>query len=234
MPTDFFSLPGEIRNKIYEYLLVHDDSIAPWHKGFGLSPNILATSKRTLHEARPILYGGNCFNIFSDPDKAREFFNTIGLINVHHLRSIRIAFPLRNNEENLKNDNEPVCEDPSLATMDIIIKSCVNVETVTFSLVSFELLGCSLDGEYGVILAEVDSRLREIPALKDVIVEACSGGFAMAIRQEIEEGLGWLMCDLGDDPLHLSHRGFPYEDFDWFLANYDDVSLGEDSEDSDE
>lgn len=234
MPTDFFSLPGEIRNKIYEYLLVHEDGIVPWHKGFGLSPNILATSKRTLHEARSILYGGNCFNISADPDKAEEFFNAIGLINVHHLRSIRIAFPIRNNEENFKYDNEPVCEDPSLATMNIIIKLCVNVETVTFSLVSVELLECSLVKDHGVILAKVDSRLREIPALKDVIVEARRGGFAMAIRQEIE-GLGWLMCDLEDDPLHLCHCGFPYEDFEvWLHAYEDDVSLGEEYEDSDE
>ncbi|KAJ5333639.1 uncharacterized protein N7506_007422 [Penicillium brevicompactum] len=222
MPTDFFSLPGEIRNKIYEYLLVHEGGIVPWHKGFGLSPNILATSKRTLHEARSILYGGNCFTISPDLNKTEELFNTIGLINVHHLRSIRIAFPLFNNKEIFKFDNEPVCMNPSLATMKIIIKSCVNVETVTFSLVSIELLVFSPVGDHGVTLAEVDSRLREIPALKDVIVEACRGSIAMAIRQEIE-GLGWLMCDMGDDPLHPCHRGFPDEGYDWLVLAHGDL-----------
>lgn len=222
MPKDFFCLPGEIRIKIYSHLLVHNDNIDPWDRVYGLSPNILATSKITLHEARLVLYGCNCFNIFWEPDKVEEFFKTIGLLNARLIRSIRIAFPLRTNKDNFNYNNEPVCEDFGLTIMKIIIKFCANVKFVTFSIMSIELLGCSSVRDYALIMAEVDSRLREIPALEQVIVEFYGPGFALNILQEIS-GLGWLLCNLGDGSLYCPKSVIGDDDDDHLDGDEDKV-----------
>lgn len=75
----FSKLPGELRNKIYQLLLVSDESVTPQqqllglskamkhmhHGGYkpaaGLDATLLQTCRAIHHEALPILYGSNTF-----------------------------------------------------------------------------------------------------------------------------------------------------------------------------
>lgn len=111
MPASLLSLPGEIRNKIYRYLLVEEGPIdptrprAPIHVQFRrvirVSLNILSTNSTILHEARSILYGENEFDLTCTEyfEVSRYpgigFLDTIGSLNASYLRSIRIPFPTR-------------------------------------------------------------------------------------------------------------------------------------------
>ncbi|KXG49878.1 uncharacterized protein PGRI_058460 [Penicillium griseofulvum] len=58
MPASFFSLPAELRNEIYMYLLVRRRPIIDlWYGYRGLTPSLLSTNTKILQEARTLLYG---------------------------------------------------------------------------------------------------------------------------------------------------------------------------------
>ena len=54
----FLGLPGELRNQIYEYLL-----ISTKENKVAAHPQILGVCKQTYEEGRDILYGDNVVNI---------------------------------------------------------------------------------------------------------------------------------------------------------------------------
>jgi hypothetical protein len=64
----FFTLPAELRNIVYEELLLSDSAFRLGHQGpyshetrRQLYPQIMRTNKQVCHEAAAILYGSNAF-----------------------------------------------------------------------------------------------------------------------------------------------------------------------------
>lgn len=94
MPTSFLSLPAELRNEIYMYLLVCREPIDPWNGYNGLVPNILSTNTKIIHEVRSLLYGENYFDFSGRRSLLiSQFLDNIGFVNAFHILCIRIDFP---------------------------------------------------------------------------------------------------------------------------------------------
>ena len=100
MLTNFLSLPGEIRNEIYRYLLVAEKRLIPWKDGYDLSLSIIATTKKLQIETSSILYGDNTFFLtpgYPERDRPETFFETIGLVNAG-LRALGLPLLLARHE----------------------------------------------------------------------------------------------------------------------------------------
>ena len=104
----FLSLPSEIRERIYGYVLtVNVDSSEPWitplNRDLQTMPGIvsclaiLATCRQILREAFYIYYKVNAFN-FNHPDHLHDFLRAIGSVRANEIRSIRCSFRLATSE----------------------------------------------------------------------------------------------------------------------------------------
>ncbi|KAK3706927.1 hypothetical protein LTR37_012426 [Vermiconidia calcicola] len=94
-----FKIPAELRNRIYELALVHDDHIyidRPMNKGprgydkvsGSYPPHLLSTSRQVHNEATQIYYGGNAF--FSPSlDATLTWISAIGQERWNMVREIR-------------------------------------------------------------------------------------------------------------------------------------------------
>ncbi|KAH8677976.1 hypothetical protein BX600DRAFT_506967 [Xylariales sp. PMI_506] len=79
--SNFFNLPRELRDQIYELCLVHHEPLrfdgGYWGQKFGAG--LLRTSKTTHHEASALFYSHNHFDFtFTTSEKATSFLETIG------------------------------------------------------------------------------------------------------------------------------------------------------------
>ncbi|KAJ5472011.1 hypothetical protein N7539_008580 [Penicillium diatomitis] len=109
MPVSFLSLPAELRDEIYVYLLVRVEPIDPWNGDHELVPNLLSTNSTILHGARSLLYGHNRFDLTLSTWKSElisQFVDTIGFVNASHFQCIRINFPgLRDHADDISLDS---------------------------------------------------------------------------------------------------------------------------------
>lgn len=88
----FLSLPIEIRNKIYEPVLVESNYlwISPYHTHRTTSvPPLLRTCKVIKYEASPIFYGANSF-IADQVEYFVPWLKTLGRINITYLRNLEM------------------------------------------------------------------------------------------------------------------------------------------------
>ncbi|KAL8905563.1 MAG: hypothetical protein Q9207_002553 [Kuettlingeria erythrocarpa] len=120
--STFLSLPGELRNRIYDLLLLYvprsrggdPNYIDPYTSGSShdapvlsyrirLHPAIIATCKSIMSEALPTLYAGNTFGLWAT--RATYFTGMIGSQNAGLLRDVSIGMNgLRQIPEQLKLD----------------------------------------------------------------------------------------------------------------------------------
>lgn len=139
MPVSFLSLPAELRNEIYIYLLVRREPIDPWND-HELVPNLLSTISIILHEARLLLYGHNRFDLTLWTLISDFFFDTIGLVNASHLQCIRIAFPGL-----LDLENDISLEEDRLYVLEKIQSYCTNLKTLILAAESTSTMEIRLD-----------------------------------------------------------------------------------------
>jgi hypothetical protein len=198
MPINFFSLPGETRNKIYEELLVLSEpiilEIASDHShdlykvlpaGNSHTPGrfclaLLLANKRVHSEASQLLYSRNRFRL-QDPvsmagykiqvEILTSFLDHIGRQNASFLRHICIAFPAFDGHF----FESVTLEEDSIRTLELIRDNCTNIATLETSLQTttrVELALDVLDNPRAVakVLALVDARFKAISSLKEVIV----------------------------------------------------------------
>lgn len=88
----FLSLPIEIRNKIYEPVLVEPNYlwISPYHTHRTTSvPPLLITCKSINYEASPIFYGANSF-IADHVEYFLQWLKTLGQVNIKYLRDLEM------------------------------------------------------------------------------------------------------------------------------------------------
>jgi hypothetical protein len=122
MPASFLSLPAELHNEIYKYLLVRREPIDPWSGDHELELNLLSMNKAILHEAGSLFYGCNCFDLTFEC-RIPEFLVIIGFINSSHLQCILIDFPeLRDLED------EVSLKEASLYILENIQSCCTNLK----------------------------------------------------------------------------------------------------------
>lgn len=203
MPTNFLSLPSELRNNIYEQLLVLQEPIAcptrPWrwhpplrtlHPAF--HPELLLANKTVHREASSLLYAQNHFDLtMCASEHVASFLDQIGRHNASHIRLIYIDFPrfrdLGQPNVALKDDNARI--------LAKIQSDCTNLSTLITSLDSAGAIGLKLDAPespqiVGGALALVDARFRAISSLEEVVVKVYEDGPSVDIRRKME-GHGW-------------------------------------------
>ena len=206
MPHTFLSLPAELRNEVYKYLLVTAAPIEPfshWHSTNGLAPNILCTNSTILHEARPFLYGKNHFNLatggYGRVD-AINFIDTIGFLNASYILSIRINFP---DFECIDYDMEYDDDDPefgigpdSLGLLDRIVSHCTSLRSITATTEHLKCIDktCGNAERQAFIdgLPQVDFYLKEITSLQEIHIEVHEDAPA-SDWQGAMKSYGWIL-----------------------------------------
>ena len=90
--SKLLQLPAELRNRIYEMVLLHPfrDFLMPGSRA-GNYTVLLRTCRQIFHEAAEIYYSGNTFHTF--PDTLVRALRTIGVRNRALLRGLRILHP---------------------------------------------------------------------------------------------------------------------------------------------
>ncbi|OJJ65840.1 hypothetical protein ASPBRDRAFT_201504 [Aspergillus brasiliensis CBS 101740] len=224
MPVSFLSLPAELRNEIYTYLLICREPINPCHGGHELHPNILFTNTAILHEARALLYGHNCFDLTGESGHVSKFLDTIGSINASHLQCIRIDFPSLGNLE-----DEVSLEEGSLHILEKIQLQCTNIRKLITDSESTNTMEVRLhlfDSPTirARALALTAARFGAISSLQEIIVEVYEENLSSNIRREMESH-GWILKVV--EPVEVKDWDVDrswgdYEDDDYPSDDYDD------------
>ncbi|KAJ4305725.1 hypothetical protein N0V90_001256 [Kalmusia sp. IMI 367209] len=194
MPTHFFSLPSEIRNTIYELLVLQAEPIIPWDKYWrvGLTSGLFRVNKAVHRESTSLFYSHNRFdftvNSFEEMD---AFFRQIGDTNAHYIQHICLEFPMFVHR---------AAEDVAIEADDAryfnkLRQHCSGLSTLTTSVSSTSLaesrLGALDSPELVVrVLKLVDELFKSFSSLHEVIVEVYEDGRSDLVRREMEV-LGW-------------------------------------------
>lgn len=97
MSSDFFSLPRELRDRIYELVLLHQELIDPWvdyDRRQKLTPELLQVNRAIHREASLLLYAQNYFGFtMGTSEDVASFLRQIGRNNADHIRHICVGFP---------------------------------------------------------------------------------------------------------------------------------------------
>jgi hypothetical protein len=216
--TNFFSLPSELRNKIYELVLLHDEPLDPcgvyWPSE---SPTgLFRVSKTTHREATSFFYAQNCFDLsWSSVEGIDAFFEVIGRTNASYIRHIRINFPSFPNLNTYHNS----LDSNSVRILKKLQTNCVKLRTLTTSPHDTNDLGeglRALDSPKDVCEAFklVNARFKAFSSLQEVIVEIYEDGLSEDIRQEMK-ALGWTISAVTrveDHDDYLYTAGSRYDD----------------------
>jgi hypothetical protein len=207
---DFFKFPGEIRNKIYEELLVVPDTITieciftlgrvflrVLLKRTRPHPAILLANKATNQEATLILYSENQFE-FLNRDLAssetnnsplKEFLDYIGPINASFLRHLIINPPgyiyYTNNTMGLGIHNSPLM---------LIQEKCTSIAILEI------FLHEAGDSIYGNELDVLHTHVSSIPSLQEVRVAAHRGVYNAKVLEKMRSW-GWIVELIGVEEL---------------------------------
>lgn len=241
--ASFFSLPSEIRIKIYEQVLKRKGSLSldKWDITYLTEPlniSLLRTNKLIHREASTLFYGQNCFDFTGRSSVcARQFFTIIGASNASCIRHIQIKFPLL---------DDPLLDDPdsygfALGTasnelLTSIQDACPDLRTITSS-IPFTSAGVNrayndwTDQELVTALQVIDTRFRASPHLQEIILDG-PGTRLGVVFSETAKSLGWrinineALNDWGSDDYYWGEEHG--HDFEW--DEYDGDSIDNDSE----
>jgi hypothetical protein len=223
MSTSFLKLPRELRDRVYELCLLHQEPLDPWIKYNWTNYNqrqeltigLLRANKIVHREASLLFYAQNHFDFsIATPQEVASFLGTIGCNNSDFIQHICINFP------NLR-DLEPgnvALEESSRSTLANIHSRCTSLSTL--SLYGTNAMLLKLDAlDYPKIITEalrlVDTRFRAISTLQEVIVEIYEDGPSGYIRREMESH-GWtISVTFGafEDDWSYDY-GYGYSDYD--------------------
>ncbi|KFX88040.1 hypothetical protein O988_09178, partial [Pseudogymnoascus sp. VKM F-3808] len=195
MSISFLTLPRELRDKIYEFCLSHDEPICPWDGYYDkeLSSGLILTNKTINREASMVLYR-NCFDFTKiTPKGVTSFLEQIGR-NVDYIQHVYIHFPTF---RDLKMGSVAIGDNDGYVLASIQ-SNCVNLKTLTTfqsnikpTKVSLIALNPKFAPE---ALALVDASFRAIASLQDIIVEVDDDCLSDYMRELIESH-GWTIVD---------------------------------------
>lgn len=213
MSSNFFSLPRELRDQIYEQVLLYHDPIDPWGPPQPLNLGLLHVNKTIYHEASPLFYAQNRFNFHScTPERVALFLEQIGPKNADLIRYIYVRFP-----EFLRLDpGEVTLKDDSVRILANIQSGCANWSTLRTSLYKTNGIGHSRDAvDNPKVVAEalklVNTHFRAISSVQEIIVEAYEDSMSDD-TPSIMESQGWTL-----NILQLAEE----EDFERYDSDFD-------------
>ncbi|KAF7908516.1 uncharacterized protein EAF01_004271 [Botrytis porri] len=232
MSTNILSLPRELRNKIYEELLVCESFIEIDSELRFLPRNLtqgLLFTCRTIHgEATSVFYAQNSFEF--DLWDAQGLLNKIGPINASYIRHIATTFPSFYDLEPSSIELEASDSQDLLQ----IQNDCTSLITLETDLESTNTWLIKLDGldNLNIVaeaLALVNSRFRAIPSLQSITVNLYEEGPGDYIRGKMMNH-GWTINttenppsdDDGNDVYQWLDPPDDYDDdSDYSVDNYD-------------
>ena len=195
MSANFFKLPRELRDRVYELCLLLQEPINIWigfDKRKKLTPGLFRANKAVHREAGWLFYSQNRFNFtMVTPREVASFLGSIGRSNANYIRHVRVDFP---NLRDLEPSNVTI-EEGSISILGNIQSCCANLSTLTTSLHSTTAMALKLDSlDYPKIINEalklVNTRFRAISSIQDIIVEVDEDGPSYYIRRKMES-YGW-------------------------------------------
>lgn len=229
-PAGFLSLPSELRNEIYELILLCQEPIDPSDKynrrQQQLTPGLFRANKAVHGEASSLFYSRNRFDFTNaTPKEVSLFIEQIGSSSSGCIRHILIDFP---QFLNLGSDDVTLVED-SVSILAIIQSGCANLSTLTTSIDSTDAMESRLDDldNHKVateVLSLVDSRFKAISSLQQIILEVYEDGPSDHIRRIIES-YGWTMNKR--EYVEEDYRMRSFSDDDDY---YDDYDIDNDSD----
>jgi hypothetical protein len=224
MSANFLGLPSEIRNKIYEHVLVDQESINPWTRPYPsrpLTPELLRANKTIHRETSSLLYAQNHFYLTAHDSDVVAFLDEIGRNNANYIRHISIAFP----EFRDLDRHNVTLEDDSVRILAKIQSDCTNLSTLTTTLFSTDIMTFKLDAldSPDIVveaLALVNTHFRAIPSLQEIVVQIYEGP-SDHIRSTMEN-YGWTIKVAEQvDELDSSRSIGSIEDDDYDDYRYD-------------
>ena len=223
MSSKFFSLPREIRDQIYELVLLHQELIDPWadyDQRQKLTPKLLHVNKTIRHEASSLFYSQNRFDFtMGTPENVASFLGQIGRNNTDYIQHISIDFP----NFLYLDPGDVTLEDNSAGILANIQSGCANLSTLTMSLYSTNAMELRLDAlDNPKVVTEalklVNAHFRAISSLQEIIVEVYEDGPSDHIRREMESH-GWTISiaeyveeeDFDRSFSDLEYNGYGYD-----------------------
>lgn len=236
MSSNFFSLSRELRDQIYELVLLHEELIDPWVDYYlrrKLTPELLHVNKTIHREASSVFYAQNRFDFTTrTPEDVASFLGQIGRNNADYIRHICVDFPkflyLDPGDVTLEDDSVVTLEDDSVSILANIQSRCANLSTLTTSLYStnaMELRLDALDNPKVVIeaLKLVNTHFRAISSLQEVIVEVYEDGPSDHIRRKMESH-GWTIsiAEYVEEDSDRNFSDFGNDDYGYHRSRDDD------------
>lgn len=202
MSTSFFTLPRELRDKVYELCLLREEPIDPWDDTdfLGeLSPGLLITNKAINREAGRVLYWNRFEFTLGNPADISAFLERIGRNNAAYIRHVIIEFPYC---QNLTPGSVSITENDSLILASIQ-GSCTSLRTLTTSWRSVYNIELKLDvlknrEVVAEMLALLDTCFRAISSLQEIIVEMYEYDLSDYVNSQIKN-YRWTVNIVGND-----------------------------------
>ncbi|PQE19292.1 hypothetical protein CJF31_00009366 [Rutstroemia sp. NJR-2017a BVV2] len=219
MPTNFLSLPSELRNDIYEQVLTGfsnniEESMCEDDDQESQIPGLLLANKRIYLEASSVLYAATTFDlsIYRMPEVVK-FLERIGRRNASFILNIRIDFPYLKDLRIAR----VTFEDESEAALAAIRDYCTSLRTLTAVRESVSTMEETLlvHNQYRkgyempmMALQLADERFRAVASLQEIIIELDEGIPPTYLRTEMKRR-GWRIVEFEE---HVP--GFPSPDED--------------------
>jgi hypothetical protein len=193
MTTNFLSLPSELRNRIYELVLLDERYINSWACSYSYRPptiGLLCANKTIHREASSLLYAQNRFDLTANKPQLVAFLDQIGC-NATYIRHICIKFPTFCSLDR----HNVTLEDDSLHILAKIQSVCTNLSTLATTLYSTDAVTLELDAldNPNIVvqaLAHVNAHFRAILSLQEIVVEIYEERPSAHTRKTMEN-LGW-------------------------------------------
>lgn len=228
MSVNFFSLPRELRDRIYELVLLHQELIDPWvdyDRRQKLTPKFLHVNRTIHREASSLFYAQNRFNFsMGTPEDVASFLGQIGRNNADYIRHICVGFP----EFLCLDPGDVTLEDNSVGILANIRSGCANLSTLTTPLYSTNAMELRLDAlDNPKVVTEalklVNTHFRAISSLQEIIVGVYEDGPSDHIRRKMASH-GWIISII---------EYVEEEDFDRCFSDFDDYGDDRDDDDDD-
>ncbi|KAM0796797.1 hypothetical protein BDR22DRAFT_811593 [Usnea florida] len=195
MSSNFFSLAREIRDQIYELVLLQQDPI-DYRNTWWIRPQATELLRTIHREASSMFYSQNHFDLTAGtPEQLALFFTQIGKKNADFIRHVHIRFP----EILCGEPDEVILDNDDVGILAKIQSSCANVTTLTFSPYSTDAMVTMIEEQFEEqkepkVVTEafelVNTHFRAISSLQEIIIEMHEKGPSDHIQKEME-GCGW-------------------------------------------
>ena len=183
MGVGFLDMPGELRNKIYELLLLDEQPIGPFSfqtPAIGL----FCTSKEISRESMPFFYSQNCFDFtIRASEDITSYLDVIGSRNAGMIESLYMDCP----DFELLDPNVVVLDDIDQKFLTRVQSYCPRLKKITLSITSMSFISDRLDNVNSVrkVLELFDNHLRAFTSLQDINIEVYEDGLNDCVKAEM-------------------------------------------------